>query len=104
MRKGRQIGAVTDTETNRCELNFSRPTQDTLLLRLGGNWRIGQKLPSADEVRRELDSAPQVKRLAFDSKQLTGWDSGLLTFLTRMRDLSLQRKIHLDSEGLPDGA
>jgi len=93
-----------NTTTVRCELNLSRPTEDTLLLRLGGNWRIGQKLPSADEVRKELESGPQVKRLAFDSKQLTGWDSGLLTFLINTRDLCLQRKIHLDSEGLPDGA
>jgi phospholipid/cholesterol/gamma-HCH transport system permease protein len=104
MPRGSTIAEEIKTTTARCELSFSRPAEDTLLLQLAGNWRIGQELPSADEVQKELDSGPRVKRLAFDSKQLTGWDSALLTFLIKMRDLCLQSKIHLDDEGLPEGA
>jgi phospholipid/cholesterol/gamma-HCH transport system permease protein len=87
----------------RCELRFSRPTDDTLLIGLRGSWRIGQKLPSADEVRKQFRSDSRVKRLGFDTKELTGWDSALLAFLVKVRDLSLENAIDLDTDGLPGG-
>jgi phospholipid/cholesterol/gamma-HCH transport system permease protein len=87
----------------RCELRFSRPTDDTLLIGLRGNWRIGQEVPSADEVRKEFRSDPRVQRLGFDTKELTGWDSALLAFLVKVRDLSLENTIDLDTDGLPGG-
>jgi len=90
-------------ESVRCDLSFSRPTDDTLLIRLRGSWRIGQDLPSADEVQKQFDSGAPTKRLAFDTKELTGWDSALLAFLIKLRDVCLQRKIHLDTDGLPQG-
>jgi phospholipid/cholesterol/gamma-HCH transport system permease protein len=92
-----------ETEPVRCGLSFSRPTGDTLLIRLTGSWRIGQELPSADDVWKQFDSDARVKRLAFDTKGLAGWDSGFLTFLIKIRDLCLQGKIKLDTEGLPEG-
>jgi phospholipid/cholesterol/gamma-HCH transport system permease protein len=94
---------MMERESVRCDLSFSRPTDDTLLIRLRGSWRIGQDLPSADEVQKQLDSGAPTKRLAFDTKELTGWDSALLAFLIKLRDVCLQRKIHLDTDGLPQG-
>jgi phospholipid/cholesterol/gamma-HCH transport system permease protein len=97
------MDVAMETEPVRCGLSFSRPTADTLLIRITGSWRIGQELPSADDVRKQFNSDPRVKRLAFDTKGLADWDSGLLTFLTKIRDLCSQRKIDLNSEGLPEG-
>ncbi len=90
-------------EPLRCQLSFSRPTDDTLLILLVGSWRIGEELPSADEVRKQFRSDPRVKRLAFDTKELTGWDSALLAFLVKIRDLSHENNIDLDTVGLPGG-
>jgi phospholipid/cholesterol/gamma-HCH transport system permease protein len=86
------------------ELGFSRPTDDTLVVGLSGSWRFGQELPSADEVEKQIESAPSPQRLAFDSRDLADWDSGLLTFIVKIRDLCSSKGIRLDSEGLPDGA
>lgn len=91
---------VIDSPT---ELSFSRPTQDTLLIRLAGNWRMGQALPSVDDIQRQVDSGPPVQRLSFDTRDLVSWDSGLLTFLIKVMDQCSQRQILADSHGLPDG-
>jgi len=52
-----------------------------LLLRLIGDWKIGNELPSADEVARKLTAGDRVARVGFDTSELTDWDSGLLAFL-----------------------
>ena len=70
-----------------CEISYSRPTENTLLVRLAGPWEIGQSLPSADEVQKQIESGAPVQRLTFDTQDLTGWDSGLLTFLIRTIDI-----------------
>lgn len=92
-----------ERESIPCDLSFIRPTDDTLLIRMGGSWRIGQELPSADEVKKQFRSGPRVKRLAFDAKELMGWDSALLAFLVKVRDLSVENNIDLDTDGLPGG-
>ena len=97
------MDAMTETRSARCELSFGRPAEDTLLVRLAGSWTIGQEMPSPSEVRKQLDSEPRVKCLAFDTKALAHWDSGLLTFLIKIRDLCYQSNIQLDSDGLPAG-
>jgi phospholipid/cholesterol/gamma-HCH transport system permease protein len=44
-----------------------------------------------------------VRRLAFDSQALTGWDSALLTFLRDIVDECASRGIEVDRRGLPEG-
>lgn len=85
------------------ELSFSRPTEDTVLVQLAGDWRISQKLPSASEVEAQLKSGPPVQRIAFDTQDLTGWDSGLLTFLIKVVDRCSASNIHAEKDGLPHG-
>jgi phospholipid/cholesterol/gamma-HCH transport system permease protein len=85
------------------ELDFDHPTGDTLLVRLAGSWKIGQQLPSADEVERQVESAPEIRRISFDTKDLGVWDSGLLTFLIKVIDQCSRRNIDTEKEGLPQG-
>jgi len=94
--------AKKETPT-RCELGFSQPTDDTLLIRLLGSWKIGDVLPSASEVQKQLEFEPQIKHLAFDTQELTGWDSGLLTFLIKVIDQCSRSSIVIDRGGLPQG-
>ncbi|MCK5421188.1 MAG: hypothetical protein KAJ08_03445, partial [Deltaproteobacteria bacterium] len=87
----------------RCELNFSLLTDDTLRVRLTGNWIIGNELPSANEVQKQVESGPQIKRITFDTQELTEWDSALLTFLIKIIDQGFRNQITTDREGLPKG-
>ena len=86
-----------------CEISFNRPNDDTLQIRLAGSWRIQDGLPSSDEVLNQTESQPPVRRITFDTQEITEWDSGLLTYLTRVVDQSTRKQIQMDREGLPSG-
>ena len=94
---------VATEKPGQCEINFSHSGEDTLILRLVGNWRIGEALPSVDYVSKRIDSKSRIKRISFDTQELTGWDSGFLTFLIKIIDLCSQMNIHVDMEALPQG-
>ena len=74
----------------------------TLLLVLGGRWRIDQNLPSADTLKTRL--AAPVRRLGFDTSAVIGWDSGLLTFVSGISKSCAGLGIKVDDSGLPPGA
>ena len=93
-----------ETETARWGLTFSRPTDDTLAVRLEGTWTVEEGLPSAAEVARQVESNPGIRRITFDTQSLTDWDSSLLTFLIRVKDQCSQGTAVLDEAGLPPGA
>ena len=85
------------------EMNISRATHNTLRMRLSGNWRIDQPMPSLAEMENQLKSEPRVQKIAFDTTEIADWDSSLLTFLIDLTHLGTRAKISLDNAGLPDG-
>jgi phospholipid/cholesterol/gamma-HCH transport system permease protein len=85
------------------EIAFRESDDDTLEVALSGTWKIGLDLPSADEVRKALESFA-VRRMAFETRDLADWDSALLTFLLKVRDYAAQEQIQILDEGLPQGA
>src|SRR5512136_2882233 len=89
---------------NENSLNFTSSPDGLMLVRLVGDWKIGNPLPSADEVEKKLTAGGWVKRVGFDTSTLKAWDSGLLTFLIKVKELCSENKIPLDAEGLPEGA
>jgi len=72
-------------------------------MKFTGSWKIGQELPAADEVRMQLESSPIIKQIVFDTQDLTGWDSGLLTFLIKVIEQCSKSEIQVNREGLPQG-
>jgi phospholipid/cholesterol/gamma-HCH transport system permease protein len=97
------MDVIMITMAMQCDMNFSRPAEDQLKIHLLGSWKLGNMLPSADEVRGRIESEPKVKHISFDTKELSGWDSGLLTFLISVIEHSSQSSIRVDKEGLPQG-
>jgi phospholipid/cholesterol/gamma-HCH transport system permease protein len=85
-------------------LNFTSSPDGLLLVRLEGDWKIGNPMPSPDEVGKKLTAGARVKRVGFDTSKLKAWDSGLLTFLIKVKEFCSENKIPLDAEGLPKGA
>ena len=82
---------------------FTRKDDSTLNVQLRGAWRLRTGLPSATLFKRELASGPEVRGITFDARELTSWDSSVLTFLVELSELCRQRGIPLEREGLPVG-
>ena len=97
------MDAATGVRPGPSEMSFSRRGDDTLLVLLAGSWKLQDDLPSANEVQKQVKSNPRVRRIAFETQEITAWDSGLLTFLTKLVNQSAQGQIELDREGLPSG-
>ncbi len=95
--------AVSEKKIQACELSFETPTSDTLLVKLKGGWTIDQQLPSVKEVSGQLESDPAIKQIDFDTTALSDWDSGLLSFLTKIITESSAKNITINQEGLSEG-
>ena len=87
----------------RGELRINRPAAGTLLVELAGAWSLQGGVPSIAAVQAQVDAGPRPQRLAFDTRGLASWDSGLLMVLRDIADLCAQRHIALDRAGLPEG-
>jgi phospholipid/cholesterol/gamma-HCH transport system permease protein len=85
------------------QVSFERVDNDILLVRFAGRWQLSGGLASSRAVEREMEALPSVARVAFDARDLSAWDSSILTFLTRVSVLSRQRQVPLDRNGLPAG-
>src|SRR5262250_2367442 len=84
------------------QVSFQR-SGEAILIRLSGAWRLRGGLPSATLVQRELESSPQVRGVSLEARELTSWDSSVLTFLVEVSELCRQRGINIDRTGLPAG-
>src|SRR5262245_13049410 len=87
----------------RPELRFQQPTADTLSVELVGNWTLAAEIPAIDGVAQQLQAAPQVRRLTFETQGLQEWDSTLLPFLLKCQTLCNQRQLICDLSTLPQG-
>ena len=76
---------------------------ETLWLRIAGEWRRDFRLPAADAVQTELRKTPEVRRLAYETGGLAGWDSLLLTFLLQVDARCAERGIAVETAGLAEG-
>lgn len=101
-----QIGGNTRMNTEAMErqgaVSFRR-AQDTLIVALAGPWHLAKDVPSATLLATELSAQRPPLRLAFDTAQLTHWDSWLIAFLMQTAELCRARGIAEDREALPHG-
>ncbi len=95
--------ATKKSQPESAALRFESPAEDTLRVVLSGLWKLGHDLPLAEEILKQIESDPKVQRIRFDADDLTGWDSGLLTFLIKIKNACTGHKIILESDGLPEG-
>jgi phospholipid/cholesterol/gamma-HCH transport system permease protein len=85
------------------QVSFQRAAEATLVVRFSGRWRLRGGLPSASLIEPELEPAPKVTGIAFETRELSSWDSSILTFLVEVSALCRQRGIKMDRAGLPVG-
>jgi phospholipid/cholesterol/gamma-HCH transport system permease protein len=84
-------------------LSFIQAQDGTLVIRLVGAWNLRAGIPSAADVQSRVATTGISRGVAFDARELTSWDSSVLTFLVEVSELCRQRSIPMDREGLPVG-
>lgn len=85
------------------DIGFDRTADDTILVRIGGDWNIESGLPSTDEFEKALAIEPPAARVAFDASGLGDWDSSLLAYLSKLTECCLQKSVEVVKKGLPEG-
>jgi len=75
---------------------------DGAVLEFAGAWQSRHGLPEPASTLGELREAG-IRRLAFDARQVTAWDSGLVTFVLTVLTEAATRGVAADPGGLPDG-
>lgn len=81
---------------------FDYPSENTLSIKLAGDWRLGHDLPQADDAIKQL-SGRDIKQINFNASEMTEWGSGLITFLALIFKECGKRGIQVSREGLPQG-
>ncbi len=84
-------------------IGIRRAAGGLLTLELTGDWLLANRPPPASDAARMIADETKVSTVAFDTRGLGRWDSGLLTFLMKIRESCLARSIGVDAAGLPDG-
>ena len=85
------------------DLEYARAPDGTLRLALAGDWRLGRGIPEPGRVLGEVEQGPPPRRVTFDTRALSSWDSGLLTFLRAVQSRCTQLGVEVDERGLPEG-
>ena len=83
-------------------VSLERVGDATLVVQLSGAWRLQKNVASVSPVQKAIATS-QIRRLRFDAKALSSWDSSILIFLTKVTEFCRQRDIVTDREGLPKG-
>jgi phospholipid/cholesterol/gamma-HCH transport system permease protein len=99
----KEIKVQTQAAGKPPEIKITTPTNDTLCLRLSGDWRIGQSIPSLEKMEKRLESDPKIQKITFDTPEIADWDSSLLTFLMDIHNECSKRNNAVDTDGLPIG-
>jgi phospholipid/cholesterol/gamma-HCH transport system permease protein len=97
------VHGMTDQPRGRAELRCSRPTVDMVQIELAGSWRLQDEVPALTDSEQQIEAAPRVQRLTFDTTELSAWDIGLVTFVLDILDLEAWRQTVVDQAGLPSG-
>src|SRR5215510_12311366 len=79
------------------------PSPEGMVLSLSGSWRMQDDLPSPSEVESRLASSSTGRRLSFDAREVTAWDTGFLVFVLHVLDAAKSQGFTVDRGGLPEG-
>ena len=92
---------VQNSNEKQWQLDTRRIGDDLLEGSCAGRWRQDQNLPAAAVILAEQGDT--LRRLSFNTAQLSAWDTGFLAFLRILFALCEERGISIDEEGLPKG-
>jgi phospholipid/cholesterol/gamma-HCH transport system permease protein len=85
------------------ELTVERTGDGLLRVGLAGDWVMGRDLPEVAAIEKELAAGGGVTALGFDTSGLGRWDSVLVSFLFKCRELCEKNRIEFRTDTLPTG-
>jgi phospholipid/cholesterol/gamma-HCH transport system permease protein len=94
---------IIESASPQGEISFEPAGESSLTIRVSGRWHLSQNLPSGVIVVPEFQKHPTLRRVNFDTSSLTGWDSGLVSFLLEVGAICRERGIQQNRSGLPAG-
>ncbi len=84
------------------QLTISEGDRGEVRIRVAGAWRLGEGIPGDAGLKR-LVSEPPVSSVSFEGRDVTSWDSSLVTYVHGVTEQLRQRGVAVDTDGLPDG-
>jgi phospholipid/cholesterol/gamma-HCH transport system permease protein len=96
----RLLGRGRQTPAPGATVEVRRTDDGSLLLRLGGPWRLAEGVPPSRDVERELERA-RPARVTIDGAGLGAWDSAVVAFVAAVLDACRGRGVPADVRGLP---
>ena len=100
------MGQMTDSlaESSTAAARVSAAREDgRLVLRIAGDWVLGNQPPPAADLEREIEKEPRPGRVEFDARELGRWDSTILTSLVELARFCQSKHIELEKGNLPKG-
>jgi phospholipid/cholesterol/gamma-HCH transport system permease protein len=104
MFSGHVIASQNDNNMSKAALSVIEGNQESLAISLSGDWLLGGELPGPDPVLDRLRQSPKPTSLAFDSRDLGEWDTGLVKTLIAINQSAGANGVEVDDAGLPSGA
>lgn len=75
----------------------------SILVTVSGDWKTEKNLPDMERIRTQVMESSGTVGMKFDCGHLSEWDSGLIIFLLKCRDLCEERGIDFHFDTLPGG-
>jgi phospholipid/cholesterol/gamma-HCH transport system permease protein len=82
-------------------VRVEREGPTALVLRLSGRWKIDADTPAVPDLTAEM--AAGAVTAAVDARQVSAWDSALLTYLLNLQIRCREHDLGFTARGLPDG-
>jgi phospholipid/cholesterol/gamma-HCH transport system permease protein len=77
--------------------------QDTLLMQFYGSWEVSDDRQPALDALVSHHQKSGLRKIEFDTRKLSAWNSGLLTFLLSIHAFCVKHDIEMSRTGLPKG-
>jgi phospholipid/cholesterol/gamma-HCH transport system permease protein len=77
---------------------------NTLVVRVSGDWLLSDALPRGETVLDLLREKSRPAAIAFDTRELGDWDTGLIVTLIAVHRTAEANGISILDDGLPEGA
>src|SRR5688572_27238385 len=91
-------------ETKPASLAVRKDEAGRVVVSIGGDWIARTGLPQITKVERAVVSADgAIKAMEFDTAGLGRWNSGLITFVLKCRELCVRTRIEFRAAALPSG-
>ena len=95
---------MSDTQQKAKKADWgTRRKGGNFVVHFSGVWINGEPKPSADTLRRDIESEPELETLHLEADHLTSWDSSLLVAVRQLCDWADTQGLRTRLDGLPNG-